>query len=194
MNLQSDSAQKIYLDIISRSSSRINDLINDRLFISRLPESIPEKYSIYCLIEDALITINDRIVLKNITVRKVYSTQDCRVMVHKQKINIALCNLIISAIDRMQKDKGVLTLVTKSIKGKCVIEIQDNGYGFKKKSVMDSIKSYFTHKWDGFNLGLFATLDILRSGHIKVYLKSEEGKGTRFILSFLGNQYSEKLF
>jgi len=194
VNLQSDSAQKIYLDIISRSSSRINDLINDRLFISHEPESIPEQYSIYRLIEDALVTINDRIVLKNITVRKVYSTQDCRAMVNKQKINIALCNLMVSAIERMEKDKGALTLVTKSIKGKCVIEIQDNGYGFRKKSLRDGIKSYFTHKWEGFNLGLSAALDILRSSHIKVDLQSEEGKGTSFILSFLGSQYSEKLF
>jgi two-component system, sporulation sensor kinase E len=193
MNLQSDSTQNVYLDIISKSSSRINDLINGHLISSIESETLPEKYSIYRLIEDALVTINDRIVLKRITIRQVYRTQDFSLIVNKQKLNIALCNIMTCAINSIAKDTGVLTLVTKSIKGKSVIEIQDNGTGFKKKSLRDRLKSYFTDQVEGLSLDLSATLSILRSSHIKVDLQSELGKGTRFIISFSGKEYSGKL-
>jgi signal transduction histidine kinase len=70
--------------------------------------------------------------LKNITVRKDYSTLDCKILVNKQEIKIALANIIINAIDAMPSENGKLKLITKSINGKCVIEIEDNGIGISK--------------------------------------------------------------
>jgi signal transduction histidine kinase len=42
-------------------------------------------------------------------------------------------------------------------------------------------------------LGLSTTLDILHSNHAQVDVRSEEGKGTRFILSFDGIPQSGKV-
>ena len=153
-----------------------------------------EKHSIHQLLDEVLAMTEDRIMLKNIRVRKDYTTLDCKIWVNKEKIKIALINIIINAIDAMPSKKGKLKLVTKSINGKCIIEIEDNGIGISKQNLKNIFKPYFTNKAGGLGLGLSTTLDILHSNHARVKVHSDEGIGTRFILSFEGIQPLEELF
>lgn len=175
---------KIYLDIIMKASGQINDLITDLLTSWQQGTIQDEKYSIHQLLDEVLARTEDRILLKNITVRKDYTTLDCKILVNKQKIKIALTNIIINAIDAMPPEKGKLKLITKSINGKCVIEIEDNGLGISKENLQHIFTPYFTDKAGGMGLGLSTTMDILNSNHATAEVESEEGKGTRFILSF----------
>jgi signal transduction histidine kinase len=177
---------QLYLDIIMKASGQINDLITDLLKTWQPGEMQLEKYIIHQLLDEALAMTEDRILLKNITVRKDYSTLDCKILVNKQKIKIALVNIIINAIDAMHSEKGKLKLITRSINGKCVIEIEDNGIGISKENLKNLFTPYFTDKAGGMGLGLSTTLDILKANHATVDVQSEEGKGTRFILSFEG--------
>ncbi len=181
-----DDEQKLYLDIIMRGSERINDLVADLLTTCQPDEIKPERHSIHQLLDEVLAMTEDRIMLKNITVRREYAAIGCKVLVNKQKIQIALTNIVINAIDAMPPQKGELTLVTGSINGKCVIEIKDNGIGISKDNLEKIFKPYFTNKPGGMGLGLSTTLDILQSNHARVDVRSEESKGTTFILSFDG--------
>jgi signal transduction histidine kinase len=189
-----DEDQKIYLDIILRGSGRINDLITDLLLSFEEKEMKVEKHSICQLIEEVLLATKDRIMLKSISVRKDFTTLDCKILVNKQKMKIALTNIIINAIDAMPSENGKLRLVTKSINGKCIVEIEDNGIGISEENLKNIFKPYFTNKIGGMGLGLSTTLDILVSNHARVDVQSAEGKGTRFILSFDGIQQLEDLF
>jgi signal transduction histidine kinase len=178
----------LYLAIIIKASGQINDLITDLLKSWHPAEMQAEKYSIHQLLEEALARTEDRVLLKNISVRKDYSTLDCKILVNKQKIEIALTNIIINAIDAMPSEKGKLILTTKSINGKCVMEIEDNGIGISKENLQHIFTPYFTDKPGGMGLGLATTMDILKANHATAEVKSELGKGTRFILSFEGIQ------
>jgi signal transduction histidine kinase len=183
---------KLYLDIIMKASGQINDLITDLLKIEQPGEMQSGKYTMHQLLDEALALTEDRILLKNITVRKDYSTLDCKIFVNKQKIKIALVNIIINAIDAMHPEKGKLKLITRSINGKCIIEIEDNGIGISKENLKNLFTPYFTNKAGGMGLGLSTTIDILRANHATVDVQSEEAKGTRFILSFEGIQQSSE--
>lgn len=189
----SDADRKLYMDIIIRGSARINDLVIDLLLSLDATETQLEKYSMFQLIEEVLSMIKDRIMLKNIAVRKDYTTLDCKILVNKQEMIIALTNIIINAIDAMSPENGKLKLITKSINGKCVIEIEDNGIGISKENLKNIFKPYFSNKLGGMGLGLSSTLDILHSNNARVEVHSEEGIGTRFILSFEGIQQLEEL-
>jgi signal transduction histidine kinase len=180
----------LYLAIIIKASEQIDDLITDLLTSRKAVEMQAEKYSIHELLDEALVKTEDRALLKNITVRKDYSTLDCKILVNKQKMEIALTNIIINAIDSMPLEKGRLKLITKSINGKCVIEIEDNGIGISKENLQHIFTPYFTNKRGGMGLGLATTMDILKANHATAEVESEEGKGTRFILSFEGIKQS----
>jgi len=176
--------QKLYLDIIMKASGQINDLITDLLKTPQSGEMQLEKYTMHQLLDEALALAEDRILLKNITVRKDYSTLDCKIFVNKQEMKIALVNIIINAVDAMPPEKGKLKLITRSINGKCLIEIEDNGIGISKENLKNLFTPYFTSKAGGMGLGLSTTIDILKANHATVDVQSEEAKGTRFILSF----------
>jgi signal transduction histidine kinase len=188
-----DSNQKVYLDIIKRSSVRINDLVNELLKYQQAELVQTEKHSIHLLLEEVLRMAADRVLLKNIEVRRFYSAQDCAVELNRPKMKIALTNIIINAIDAMADMKGHLTIITKSKESKFLIEIEDNGCGISKENLKNIFKPYFTNKPGGLGLGLTATCDILRSNHVRVNVESEEGRGTRFILMFNRHQSNTSL-
>jgi signal transduction histidine kinase len=110
-------------------SALIHEMKNPLTTINLAVQMLPEKYPIHQLLDKALAMTGGRIMLKNILVGKDYTTIDCKVLVDKQKMKIALANIIINAIEAMPSVNGKLILITKSINGKCIIEIKDNGMG-----------------------------------------------------------------
>ena len=174
----------LYQDIIMRSSTQINDLITDLLRSWQSDEVQPGNYPIHQLVDEALAFAADRIFLKTIIVMKDYTALDYKVQVDKQKIKIALANIIINAIEAMPSGNGKLKLITRSINNKCVIEIKDNGIGISQKNLSKIFMPYFTGKAGGMGLGLSTTMDILLANHVTTDVRSVEGHGTRFILSF----------
>ena len=182
--IRDDDNQKIYLDIIMRSSVRINDLINDLLKYQQMDEVQMEKHSVCQLLDEVVEMAKDRILLKNIVVRKNYSTKDRKIMLNKPKMKIALTNIIINAIDAMGTENGELMLATKLIDNRYAIQIEDNGCGISKGDLNYIFKPNYTNKPGGLGLGLAATYDILQLNHVGVNVESEIGQGTRFILLF----------
>ncbi len=131
----SDDEQKDYLDIILRGTAKINDLVGDLIAYYQTEELRPQRYSINKLLDEVLAKTVDKIMLKHIVVVKDYTSFDNKICVDSQKIKIALTNIIINAIDAMPSENGELKLITKSRKGKCTIEIEDNGIGISKENL-----------------------------------------------------------
>jgi len=178
--------QKLYLDIIMRNSIRINSVLTDMLRTFQPDETHLEEHSIRELLDEVLEVSMDRIKLKNILVTRNYTKKDYKTLVDKLKLKIAFTNIIINAIEAMPVEKGVLNLITRSKKGKPVVEIQDNGVGIPKENLKHIFKPYFTSRPGGMGLGLSTTFDMLQSNHVDIDVRSAPGKGTSFILSFEG--------
>jgi len=179
-----DEGLKIYIDIIMRSSERINDLINELLTTQQVNKLHPEKYSMHELLDEVVEMVDDRIKLKNVEVTKDFAIVDRNMILDRAKMKIALSNIITNAIDAMEPGKGKLDLVTKSIDGKYMLLIRDNGCGISAGNLKNIFKPYFTTKPGGLGVGLAATYNILRANHVRINIESGEGKGTSFILLF----------
>jgi signal transduction histidine kinase len=179
-----DDEAKVYLDIILRSSMRINILINELLKNQQNEEVHTEKYSIHQLIDEVLAMAEDRIRLKNIEVYKEYAVKDCDIALNQGEMKIALTNIIINAIDAMVPDEGELRIITKSDEYQCTLFIEDNGCGISEENMKSIFKPYFTNKPGGMGLGLATTYDILRLNNVNVNVESVVDEGTRFILQF----------
>ena len=198
-NEMKNESLKIYVDIIKRSSIRINELLNEVLKYHPDDKVNVENYCIHQLLDEVLEMTGDSIALKNITVKSAYSDQSCRVTMNRSKMKIALTNIIINAIDAMVFHKGVLKLTTTTDNDSFTLRIEDNGCGISKKNLKRIFKPYFTNKPGGIGLGLSATYQILAANNIGITVESVEGEGTSFILLFNkmiepGNLSSLKLF
>lgn len=73
-DLLKGSDSKKFLEIISRNTERINNLIVDFLSYSQATDMQPGSYYICPLIDEVLEIVKDRLLLKNILVSKTYVT------------------------------------------------------------------------------------------------------------------------
>ena len=173
----------IFFDMIDRNAKRINQLVSDLLNSTKFAQLQVENMAISDLIDEVLQDANDRLELKTIKLVKEYQPGICRVSVDKERMKIALLNIIVNAIEAMEEGKGVLTIGTAELNGKCCITIKDNGSGISKDSLGKLFEPYFTGKPKGTGLGLTATQNIILNHKGSIDVESEEGKGSTFIIT-----------
>jgi signal transduction histidine kinase len=182
--LTTDEAQKVYLNIIMRNTERIKGIVNDLLALGNTTEIKLENHSVQYLLDEILMINEDRLVLKNVIVRKKFSKSDLKIKISRAEVKIALANIIINAIEAMPANDGLLEITTKLLRGFCVIVIRDNGTGISKENLTNIFKPYFTNKPDGMGLGLSVAQSILNANLLTINVRSEPGKGTMFLLSY----------
>jgi len=171
------------LDMISRNGIRINQLISDLLTATKAIELKIQKVSINKVLDETLEMAADRLDLSQVKVQKDYATDVCHVAVDEEKIKIAFLNIIVNAIEAMEKHKGVLTLRTKNAGDQCIIEIEDNGAGMDEDTLQKLFEPYFTNKSNGNGLGLTNCQNIIMSHRGKISVQSKPGKGSHFIVT-----------
>jgi len=172
----------ILLEMINRNSARINQLITDLLHSTKFAQLDYRVVSINQLVNESLELAKDRIDLNNIKLVKLYSDDICDIKVDSDKIKIALLNIIINAIEAMEPGEGILTITTEG-GDKCTVTITDNGKGMDAETVGKLFEPYFTGKPKGTGLGLTNTQNIILNHKGYIYVKSEPGKGTSFIIT-----------
>jgi signal transduction histidine kinase len=182
MTVQSEESA-ILLTMISRNASRINELVSNLLTSTRFQLLEFEKTGINQLIDETLELANDRIELNHITVKKQYAEGLCEILADKEKMKVALLNIIVNAIEAMEKDKGVLHLATSQRDGKCILEISDNGIGMNEDVLQKIFEPYFTGKSKGNGLGLTATQNTILNHKGTIKVSSKPMEGTSFIIT-----------
>ncbi len=174
----------LYTDIIERNANRIEQLVGEMLNSSRPKELHLELNSIREILDDTLSLALDRIKLRQIELNKNYAEDLPRILVDKEKLQIAFLNIIINALEAMTPDKGILTVST-SLKNKILlVEISDNGKGIAAPDIKKLFDPFFTDKQSGMGLGLTSTKNILNSHSANIEVTSELGKGTTFCIQF----------
>lgn len=175
---------EIYIDIITRNSKRIEDLITELLSSSRPAQITEEWLPLQKIIEDSIAAAHDRLTLKKITLEKRFPPEPAIIIADAEKLKIALLNIIINAVEAMEQEKGKLFISIEDGDGQVSVMIEDNGCGISEENMSRLFEPYFTAKRNGMGLGLASTLNILQSHKAEVEVQSKLNEGTCFILSF----------
>ena len=170
------------LEMINRNAVRINQLISDLLNATKSIQLDIEKVSINKVLDETLTMANDRIDLSQVKVVKDYASNVCDVAVDKEKIKIAFLNIIINAIESMEKGRGLLVLRTRMDGNRCMVEIIDNGAGMDEDTSQKMFEPYFSSKPKGTGLGLTNTQNIILTHKGKIDISTRPGKGTQFVI------------
>ncbi|MGE7773322.1 ATP-binding protein [Chitinophaga sp. NPDC101104] len=177
----------LYLDIIERNCTRINQLVTELLQSTRMMELHLQEHDLNDLIHSSLALATDRLQLNGIRLEEDYAKEKIMLTVDDEKIRIALLNILINAIEAMMPGKGVLTVSTYAEGKSAIIRIQDNGTGIPEENKSRLFDPFFTSKTKGTGLGLTSTQNIIinHKGHIQV--ESTIGEGTTFIITLPAN-------
>ncbi len=172
---------KMYLEIITRNSKRIEMLIKQLLGASR-PEIVMQQNNLKEILDDSIAAAYDRILLRHIHFSKNYSGHDMPIFADSEKLKIAFLNIIINAVEAME-DKGILSIDLHWQNDQYKIIIKDNGCGISEENLSRLFEPYFTAKKNGLGLGLAATMTILQSHNATVEVHSVPGEGSTFLIS-----------
>jgi signal transduction histidine kinase len=182
--------QRDLLERTYQSNERMIDLINDLLNVSRIEEGRflyePANASPEEIADTAVDNLKEKARSKNIELicQKPASPLPL-VKIDKEKINIALTNLVTNAINYTHPgDKITINLFFNA--GNVEFSVHDNGVGIPKNEQNRIFTKFFRAsnvvKMDtsGTGLGMFITKNIIEAHGGKIWFESEENKGTTF--------------
>ena len=184
LSTMSKGVDRIYIDIIDRNGKRINDLITELLTSSKPTEMVFERVVLQTAVDETIGIALDRLTLKQIRLKVNYPEFPCYIRADKEKLKIALLNIIINAIEAIDNTKGELSISLVQNEENYSLEISDNGCGIPQENLSKLFEPYFTSKRNGIGLGLASTLNIIQAHNASIEVKSKVGSGTTFIINF----------
>lgn len=176
--------ERVYLDIIDRNGKRINDLITELLTSSKPTEMVFERIVLQTAVDESIGVALDRLTLKQIKLKVHYPDTPCYIRADKEKLKIALLNIIINAIEAIENVNGELIISLFHNEESYSLEIADNGCGIPQENLSKLFEPYFTSKRNGIGLGLASTLNIIQAHNAAIEVKSKVNVGTSFIITF----------
>ncbi|MDY6904736.1 MAG: ATP-binding protein [Thermodesulfobacteriota bacterium] len=162
---------------------RTRDIVRALLEFSRERNVKPRTASVKRLVAESVKLIKGE--LPGSIELNVDVPDDVETVMDFRRMQQVLINLILNAVHAM-KDGGVLTLQARSDQnaGNICLEVQDTGDGIPAHDRDKIFDPFFTTKevGQGTGLGLSVSHGIIKSHGGKIDVKSEEGKGTTFII------------
>ena len=171
--------------IMIQEVDRLNRVVSQLVELAR-PVSVSKKpVSLRTLIENSLKLLEIDATEKKIEIKTVFMAEDIQIAVDGDRINQALLNLYLNAIESMEKG-GRLAVSLSEGEGGAIIKISDTGPGIGEKDLPHVFDPYFTTKTTGTGLGLAIVHSIIEAHGGKITVESRSGEGTTFKLFLPG--------
>lgn len=182
-----------YNEISKENCFILTKFTNNLIDISKIDSSNLEANLIYdnivVFIEDYLISLNTYI--KNSGINLLFDTEEEEIYTYfdTEMMQRVILNLVSNSIKFTKKGGTIFTKIKVEL-DLVIIEIGDNGEGMSEEFVKRAFNKYEmeerakTYNPNGSGVGLFVVYNLIKAQNGNVEIKSEEGKGTTFIISF----------
>lgn len=181
---EDEDRQHNLVGIVQRNCVRINKIITELLDLTKPLELKFEKHLLQEILDESLLLATDRINLQHIKVKKNYPESPVEIQADKSKLTIAFTNLVINAIEAMERDKGELAVSISRMQNGYSVSIRDNGKGIPEEHLPKLFEPFFTSKKNGMGLGLAACYSIIESHKGTIHVESRVDMGSNFIVNF----------
>lgn len=177
------------LDTIIRNAMRLKEIIDSMTRVHNIQSGVAlvrrRTVSVRKLILDALALIRKEAEAKGVTLGFDIEDSDLMVEGDADKIGVAITNLIQNGV-AFTNEGGYVFVVAEEVPGYVKLSIKDNGVGIPAKDLPHiferfyQVESHLTRKHGGMGLGLsVARMNIDLHGG-RIWVDSEEGKGSTF--------------
>ncbi|HSI70411.1 MAG TPA: PAS domain-containing sensor histidine kinase, partial [Gillisia sp.] len=173
-----------YLEILSRSTRTLNDLVSNLLNASNYSALKLEKTDLAECVEHSLEQAADRIYLTGISLIKKFNDGPYYILADKEKLKIALLNIIVNASEATTPQEGIIELKIEKHKTDFLLSISDNGHGLEQEQIDRLFDAFYTNKSTGTGIGLTSVKNILREHDAHITVESVPKKGTTFKILF----------
>ncbi len=184
--LDEDDPRKADLSFVIEDANRCKEIVKNLLAYSR--QNMPDKAALELndLVEQSLRLIRDQRLFLRVDVVKELSGEEMLIHADKNQLSQVLINLIINAIDAMDR-VGTLTLRTYPSEDghDACLEVSDTGGGISEENVLKIFDPFFTTKepGKGTGLGLSTAYGIVKDNEGIIRVKKTGENGTTFLVT-----------
>lgn len=187
-------AQKDIVEKTSQTNGRLIMLINDLLDVSRIEEGqfgyTFKLTDIVAMTKDIIVEFKEEAAHYGVTVSLTEPEHALsQVSVDREKIKVAIGNLIDNAIKYTPKD-GVVTITFHAEKDSLSLIVRDTGIGISEKEQTFIFNKFFRaqnavlKETEGSGVGLYITKNIVEHHHGAVRFESRVDAGSTFTIQF----------
>jgi len=173
---------KKLVQIVSRESQRLNQIITEFLDYSREKSYSIADLEIVPLIEETLLLIERHAGASGkVTIERNFPSKKARALVDRDAIKQVFWNLCNNAL-RAMPDGGTLTVSLDAGQETVRISIRDTGTGFDPRASARIFEPFQSGFQGGNGLGLAIVYQILQAHRGQIRVDTEPGLGTEFVV------------
>ncbi len=189
--IKSETIRK-YLDVINEEVDRLNRIVVDFLFAVRPMDTKLEEQDLNQVLRDLFNFLQYELKESGVKLEVKLAEQLPKIKIDEKYIKQALLNLVKNSLYAMPNG-GSLIVKTGKAGGAVLLKITDTGTGIPDELQDKIFEPYFTTKDFGTGLGLTLVYKIIREHMGEIAVKSKEGEGTTFTISFPIPQKEKRL-
>lgn len=187
--LISDEQQRNQVEIIIRNATKLKSIIEELASINGYQTGSArfriKTVPINALMEKICEQFQEQARQNNISLQSTLLMQEIQIEGDEEKLVIAFSNLIKNALI-FTNPQGHVVVSLETLPGFIQISVEDDGIGIPENElhkIFDrfyQVQSHLTRKHGGMGLGLSATKAMIEMHKGKIWVESEEGKGSKF--------------
>lgn len=180
-----------YLGMIRDENRRMHAQVENVLRISKLEKNeldLPkERLDLKDIVEDAISHVSLIVEDRGGYINTHYGALKSTVLANESHLSNVIVNILDNAI-KYSEDEPKIDIYSENVKNNIILKIRDQGMGMNKlvqKKIFDKFYREHTgdiHNVKGHGLGLAYVKRILDDHDAEIYVESEKGKGSTFII------------
>ncbi|MDP3148538.1 MAG: CHASE domain-containing protein [Ignavibacteria bacterium] len=186
-----------YLGELNKSTQNLYKLLQNLLDWAQLKKGsfdfTPKEFSLSATVSACIEHINKRAIQKGITIITEVA-EDQKVFVDERMINSIFGNLLSNAV-KFTRSEGKVTVKANNLSnGMVEISVEDSGVGMSERTlnklfkIDEKVGSKGTDGELSTGLGLLLCKEFIEKHSGKIWVESEEGKGSTFNFTLPGNE------
>jgi len=182
---------KRYLGMIGEENKRMHAQVENVLRISRLEKKQldikKEKFELHDLIEDAIPHVELLVEDRDGFINTKFEAKTSTVLVNESHFTNVIVNILDNAI-KYSPNAPEIEVYTETVRNSIVLKISDKGNGMSKSVQKKIFEKFYrehtgnVHNVKGHGLGLAYVKQIIDDHQGEIFVESEKGKGTTFII------------
>ncbi len=188
---QDDSQGQSAARTMVQEVERLNRVVTELLEFARPSELELEHCEVNQLIRYSLGLVRRDAESKGVQIRFEQEEEELWAYLDQDRLNQALLNLYLNAIQAMQEG-GELMVQTAKQGSQVRISVSDTGAGISQSELEKIFDPYFTSKKSGTGLGLAVVDKIVQAHQGRVKVQSNPGQGSSFVLLLPANSPENK--
>ena len=171
------------LDVVLSELARIETIIIDFLAIAKTTPTEPKDQDLNVIINSIAPLLRTTAIKRGMNLIFKLTNDIPKLLLAEKEIKQLLLNLAMNGLNAM-KEHGTLTIETQLQGNKVILCVEDCGCGIAKELQTKIFDPFFTTRDEGTGLGLSVCASIVAGHNGIIEVDSDEGKGTRFIITF----------